>query len=231
MYQFFLTAPIQTVNGSSITANCPNFTPNSGGTFTCLTPQESILYDGDIPTLTGLDGDMWANQLLTLQPSRPGITTLVAFNFKGLPDYSGVTRVEVAIFNCPEWGISVQSISLLEASDITLAGTNIATVTPTITSCDSLVRVCIARASFQPALGVEFLISPGSDWVHIAEITFYNEGRTCPPDIVVTEPAIPASSSPDDGTVAAEQAPTLTDSANATEGKKSINNKFKVIIG
>ena len=157
----------------------------------CSMPASSILHDGIIPTLTGLDGDMWASQLLTLQPGQPGIVTLVAFDFNSTPDYRGVSRVEVVMFNCPQYGISVQSISLLEAADISLAGTILATVNPTVTSCDSLVRVCISRASFRPAVGLQFTVGAGSNWVHLAEVTFYGIGTACPPDTVITSSTIP----------------------------------------
>ncbi len=33
------------------------------------TPRSSVLFDDVTPTLTGLDGDMWATQLLTLNTS------------------------------------------------------------------------------------------------------------------------------------------------------------------
>ena len=170
---FFLTGPIQSVNGSSRTADCSSVTNLAGGTFICSTPASSILHDGIIPTLTGLDGDMWASQLLTLQPGQPGIVTLVAFDFNSTPDYRGVSRVEVVMFNCPQYGISVKSISLLEAADISFAGTIIATVDPTVTSCDSLVRVCISGPSFQPTVGLQFTVGVGSNWVHFAEVTFH----------------------------------------------------------
>ena len=185
-FRFFLTGPIQSVNGSSRTADCSSVSNVAGGTFICFTPASSILHDGNIPTLTGLDGDMWASQLLTLQPARQGSFTLVAFDFTSTPDYRGVSRVEVVMFNCPQYGISVKSISLLDAADISQPGTIIATVNPTVTSCDSLVRVCISGPSFQPAVGLQFLVGGGSNWVHLAEVTFHSTGRTCPPDTVIT---------------------------------------------
>ena len=52
-----------------ITGNCSDFVPGPtiGGLSRCDAPDSSVLFDGNIPTLTGLDGDMWASQLLTLQ--------------------------------------------------------------------------------------------------------------------------------------------------------------------
>ena len=44
----------------------------------CEASTSSVLFDGNIPTLTGLDGDMWASQLLTLQiRNQSGIETSV----------------------------------------------------------------------------------------------------------------------------------------------------------
>ena len=56
------------VNGSSAAGHCSNSVPIAGNRV-CREPASSILLDGNIPTLTGLDGDMWASQLLTLQKS------------------------------------------------------------------------------------------------------------------------------------------------------------------
>ena len=96
------------VNGSSATGNCSSVT-NSSGTITCTDPTSSVLYDGHIPTLTGLDGDMWASQLLTLHSNR---STNITFDFSSDSKFR-VERVEVVIFNCPEWGVGVQTVALL----------------------------------------------------------------------------------------------------------------------
>ncbi len=95
------------VNGSSEDGNCSLLV-----TITCNEPTTSVLQDGIIPTLTRLDGDMWASQLLTINTTR--LTTHVTFDFQDTPGYVaiGVQRVEVVMFNCPEWGISVDSITL-----------------------------------------------------------------------------------------------------------------------
>ena len=79
---------------------------NSGGSFNCTDPTSSVLFDGHIPTLTGLDGDMWASQLLTMSPLAS--TTEITFDFTGTVR---VDRVEVVMFNCPQWGIGVHNIA------------------------------------------------------------------------------------------------------------------------
>ena len=40
----------------------------------CNAPRSSVLFDG-IPTLTGLEGDMWSSQLLTLNTSTSSAST------------------------------------------------------------------------------------------------------------------------------------------------------------
>ncbi len=101
--------PIMSVNGSSEDGNCSLILT------TCNEPTTSVLQDGIIPTLTGLDGDMWASQLLTINTEDDSsiIDKIdITFDFQAKLNYIGVERVEVVMFNCPEWGISVDSIFL-----------------------------------------------------------------------------------------------------------------------
>ncbi len=169
--------PIISVNGSSEDGNCSLL-----ATTTCIEPTTSFLQDGIIPTLTGLDGDMWASQLLTINTDSP--TTDITFDFEAAPGYFGVRRVEVVMFNCPEWGISVDSITLYESTCGASIRNILATISPTITSCDSLVRVCISRSvsSTLTALTLRFHLSSASTWVHLAEVSF---GPTCQPDSIL----------------------------------------------
>ncbi len=69
--------PIMSVNGSSEDGNC-----NLVGTISCNEPTTSVLQDGIIPTLTGLDGDMWASQLLTISS-----TSNIIFDFQATQGY------------------------------------------------------------------------------------------------------------------------------------------------
>ena len=66
---------VSLINGSSVTRPCSS----SGETLNCTDPASSVLFDGHIPTLTGLGGDMWASQLLTLRLMNS--STKVTFNF------------------------------------------------------------------------------------------------------------------------------------------------------
>ena len=127
------------MNGSLQDGGCVTLLP--GQLIECLAPTSSVLFDGNIPTLTGLDGDMWASQLLTLQlhnAARQGIISV----FTNTPNYGEVERVELVMFNCPEWGIEVQNIRLFARTSVQASRSMVGTFSPTITSCDSLVRVC-----------------------------------------------------------------------------------------
>lgn len=116
------------VNRSSSTGHCNAFSgiQTSRGSelrATCFTPNSSVLFDGEIPTLTGLDGNMWARQLLTMNTQ----------TFSGLIlDTYEISKVELVMFNSSEWGIGVSRISLRSTE-----------VFPSVTSCELLVKVCI----------------------------------------------------------------------------------------
>ena len=62
--------------------------------------------------------------------------------YSNTPNYVGVKRVELVMFNCPEWGIEVQNIRLLAGTSASASRSLVGTFSPNITSCDSLVRVC-----------------------------------------------------------------------------------------
>ena len=86
----FLTGT--SVNGSSPTGNCPNVSMDDIIT-TCLQPTSSVLFDRHVPTLTGLDGNMWASQQLIIR--RAGVSTSITFDFTDTPGYDRVERVGV----------------------------------------------------------------------------------------------------------------------------------------
>ena len=175
------------VNGSSSTGRCSiNIISNSRQN--CLIPTSSVLFDENVPTLTGLDGDMWASQLLTINTTAN--TADITFDFTDTPDYTGVRRVEVVIFNCPEWGISVRTISLFSAISTSGSRSFATSISPTTTSCDSLMRVCIYGfvVSVRPVITLAFGLSSTSNWVHLAEVIFYASNSICPSDTIITPP-------------------------------------------
>ena len=104
------------MNDSSATGNCANISSNTSAILTCADPTSSVLCDDPrgMPILTGLDGEMWASQLLTIQTTAP--STDITFDFLDNPNFVRVERVEVVMFNCPQWGIGAQFIYPFKAS-------------------------------------------------------------------------------------------------------------------
>ena len=176
------------MSGSSATGHCSSIN-SSGVILTCTDPTSSVLFDGVIPTLTGLDGDMWARQLLTLQRTT-STRALVLSDFTNTPGYVGVSgRLEVVMFNCPEKGISASTIRVLASSSSSSETlTPLMDINTDITSCDSLVRVCTPIATVQPSITLNFVTGVTSNMVYLAEVAFYaaSSASTCPPDTIIT---------------------------------------------
>ena len=152
----------------------------------CEAPTSSVLFDGNIPTLTGLNGDMWASQLLTLQICNPSGIEIIS-DFTGR---SGVERVELVMFNCPEWGIAVQAIGFGSATSTSSTRTPIVAISPTITSCNSLVRVCTSSLAItqHDVIYLQFIPATGSNRTYLAEVEFYRDNATCRQDAIITTP-------------------------------------------
>ena len=108
------------MEGSPATGNCSSVTSISGIS-RCNAPTSSVLFDNNVPTLTG---DMFASQLLTLQLMQDTMPTQreLIFDFTGTSTSFRVERVELVMFNCPERGIAVQNIRLLTAPSIDRPG-------------------------------------------------------------------------------------------------------------
>ena len=97
-------------------------------------------------------------------------------NFEGV-GYRTVGRVEVTIFNCPQWGTGVQSIQVTQSYQL------VHIVYPTVLSCESLLKVCIPldHNKFITRFQFSFTRFSGAQQkVHIAEIAFYNGSLPCP---------------------------------------------------
>jgi hypothetical protein len=178
----FPTDETVSANGSSATGFCSNVTVNETES-TCSTPATSVLFDGIVPTLTGLDGNMWASQLLTIQTATP--STEITFDFMDTPDYSGVEAVEVVMFNCPERGIFVSAINIHEFDSggtwTSVGSLNISTI-----SCDTLLRACLDSAITLPTVRVEFELGQGADQAYLAEVTFV-ENDSCPAPVTIPD--------------------------------------------
>ena len=188
------TAETVSVNGSSPIGNCLNVTLNIGTRFRdlsrCEVPTSSVLFDGNTPTLTGLDGNMWASQLLTLQLHNSNRRDII-FDFRGAPNYTGV---ELVMFNCPEWGIGVEVIEVQGAtSPVGTTRSSRGSFRPTITSCDSLMRVCIISplVATETVTILRFTPATGSDRTYLAEVRFYGDSTDCSPDTITPPDTTP----------------------------------------
>ena len=179
------SAETVSVNGSSQDGRCSS-TPNFINK--CEDPTSSVLFDGNIPTLNGLNGSMWASELLTVQIRQPSGIEIIS-NFAG--SY-GVERVELVMFNCPEWGIAVEGIAIRRASSLSSTRPPIGAIIPTITSCNSLVRVCISSLAITDlqVIYLQFIPAPDSNRTYLAEVEFYQDNATCRQDAIITTPLL-----------------------------------------
>ena len=178
----YSTLGVLAANGSSATGNCPDV-PSWLSLSTCSSPASSVLFDGVIPTLTALDGNTWARQLMILQRAIFG--SYYSFNIiSSFANARRIRRVEVVLFNCPQWGTAVHSISLAflyqgysSYSDRTFS-------TITVISCDSLVKVCIPVDTTSVLTAVRLFFN-SINMVHLAEVSFYKDSSPCPPFTII----------------------------------------------
>ena len=183
------------MSGSSETGHCPDVS-DSGRV--CNAPRSSVLFDG-IPTLIGLEGDMWASQLLTLNTSTP--STSITFDFtnptdrNGPTNYAGVEVIEVVMFNCPARGIGAGSIG------VNVADNSVDNIVVS-ESCEYLVRACSNEVSTS-AREVTLVLMNQSPSVNVAEVTLYSSAsRPCSPigpintSMVTTPTTMPVVATP-----------------------------------
>ena len=153
----------------------------------CSQPATSVLFDGDtsadVSTLNDTNGV-------------PGILSLdrfgskaVTFDFTHTPRYEGIKRIELVVFNCKVFR-TVREVIVLEAA--TPDGVHdllqVMNVRDAISTCDSLVRICVSQRIMLPVLTLQFVLSQPRGRVHLAEVTFHVDGITCPPNDFITRP-------------------------------------------
>ena len=162
---------LSAANGSSEYAYCSTLpTP-----MICEAPENSVIFDGDIPTLAGLSGHMWASQLLTLTSDSNGMD--IRFDFKPTNKTSEniIRMVQVVLFNCPSWQIGANSISVW---NITGTPNLISSVTDLSTCCDNLTVICINMDTNRTATIINLKFTEVRMMLHLAEINFYGNA-TC----------------------------------------------------
>ena len=89
------------------------------------------------------------------------------------------------LFNCPQWGIAVNRISIRFFPEYHPKSAYL-----TVLSCDSLVKVCVPLdTSLVPTriILLEFYTrSNNKDYiVHLAEVSFYEDSSPCPPFTII----------------------------------------------
>ena len=175
------------VNGSASNGGCTNSSTTSVTGLSLCRSGNSSLVDGLVPTLPpSLVGENdWAAGLFTVNRNR-GTSIEIGFDFGRSVK---LTQIELDLFNCPEWSIAAPNISVYSYASFpamlpprTII-THIGSVTTlNSTSCDSIITVLVALQSKDTSryyLEFTFDDAPSVQWVHLAEIRFFNS--TPPP--------------------------------------------------
>jgi hypothetical protein len=159
---------------SSDVGHCSEVTAATSGT-NCSQPTTSVLFDSDIPSnISELDNTNGGHGLLTMST----ITTsnIIVYDFTHAPGYTGIQRMEIIMFNCREQGTAVRRISYGMSLSSQLEVNN------SLYTCASLVRICISYRTTSPVISMLFTTFQPTDKVHLAEVTFYINNSTCPPN-------------------------------------------------
>ena len=157
------------VNGSSSDGYCLDSIQNASTFMVCFEVKTSVLFDGLTPSLTDFN-NTWAAELLILQPPSFDESTEIFVEW-----YEAVllSRIEVVMFNCPEWGLGVESIRFIVP--IEEVQINVMLSTPP-TSCDSLVTACFTVPSQGYDFGrLQFFLFPNSHSISVAEVRFFQD--------------------------------------------------------
>ena len=179
----YSTLGVQAVNGSSATGHCSDITLNLDYYSTCSSPASSVLFDGVIPTLTALDGNTWARQLMILQ--RPMFGSSSFYIYSSFIN-SWIRRVEVMLFNCPQWGTAVNRISIAFLYPEYSYYRDSISAYLTVFSCDTLVKVCVPFDTSSAPTAIRLSFSTNSYYkVHLAEVSFYEDSSPCPPFTII----------------------------------------------
>ena len=179
----YTTLGVQAVNGSSATGHCPDVTLHLNALSTCSSPASSVLFDGVIPTLTALDGNTWARQLMILQRPLFGSSpfNIIYSSFTN----ASIRRVEVVLFNCPQWGIAVYRIIIGFLYPEYSNYRDSISAYLTVFSCDSLVKVCVPFDISSAPTAIRFYLPSYNDIMYLAEVSFYEDSSPCPPFTII----------------------------------------------
>ena len=177
--------------GSDVNGNCSLINGNiCGGT--------SAVNDDIIPGVNRSNpASPWATELFTLR--RPGVAGRIILSFE--IDSDNHDRMELAVFNCPEMGISLPLVDIhfndsfrLDRSDrdLTRLNASISNLSLSNISCDHLLVFCLKyppTVSPTRYIDLEFPAQENinSTYVFLGEVTFLNGGsEPCDPAMPIT---------------------------------------------
>ena len=168
---------------------CTSPLVDSDGVMICTS--QSYLVDGCSPAIDTSTSD-WASQLVTVRKNQ---TDEIQFDHVlmtfGFDTAVTLTRIELDLFLCPEWGISAQFISVYADEESNLVFTSNSPHTlpsrhyaPSQSSCNSLSTLTISLGDALTSssyLTWHILVSsftPSIDWVLVGEVRFLGSGDT-----------------------------------------------------
>ena len=177
---------------------------------------QSYLFDGCSPDIDTSTSD-WASQLVTVRRNEesPGIAYPHVLLTLGFDTAVSMTRIEMDLFNCPDWNIRIPSIAVYLNPDYNLAATTnmlnsltfvFGNVDSLQSSCDSLSTVTISGDSFLIGsyrtvyILVDLSHTSSIQWVHVGEVRFIGiDSPTClqptpSPSLIMTEPTSSSTS-------------------------------------
>ena len=185
---------LELVFGSKSNGSCMDISDSLDGSPVCA--GTSVLNDDIIPTLDGISSNrtsMWATELFTLSGERGRI--ILSFEVDSMRD---LDRMELAVFNCPDMGISSSMVDIYFGSSFRpdIIGTNqplgnFNTESQLVgTSCDHLLVFCVPYNTSVDApsptryINLVFPQASGtrSKYVFLGEVTFLKGGdEPCDP--------------------------------------------------
>ena len=193
------------MNGSSKLAGCSGhtskvaFLTNGDARATCRFPGAGVLFDEQVHTIQPMEEYYWARELATM---RAPTVTSINLHLGDIGD-SRINKVEIVMFNCPWWGIGVETIRIYYPVRLeVLDGETVTNINPTTASCESLVKFCVPCIKCgigRQLIGIEFQTLDGSSWVHLAEVIIHFDSNTsslatCPQDLVIASSKLVISS-------------------------------------
>ena len=107
----------------------------------------------------------------------PYASSQTEISFEWLNGGADMLRIEVVMFNCPQWDIGAQTIQFIIPGK---SGVISSIQTTDAASCDSLVTLCLTLPAIQFSRAqLQFVLFPSTQFVSIAEVRFFTDGH-CP---------------------------------------------------